>query len=136
MLPFQGSRVKKEKYKEKKRKERRKKRKRKTEKHLCFETVCWRNIAGPYKYLFGPRLFKFWLYFKCPHVEIYLLCYLPSELPSFACISFSASFRFNLFSLNVLFAFKNITREIGNIRLQIIIFYLNLGGHIFRYPRV
>ena len=78
-----------------------------------LETVCQGNIANPYKYLFGPWLLKFWLYFKCPLIEIYLLCYLPSELPSFACISFSASFRLNLFSLNVLFAFKNITREIG-----------------------
>ena len=79
------------------------------------ETVCRGNIADPYKYLFRPWLLKFWLYFKCPLVEIYSLCYLPSELPSFACISFSASFRLNLFSLNVLFAFKNITREIGII---------------------
>ena len=78
-----------------------------------LETVCQGNIAGPYKYLFGPRLLKSWLYFKYPLNEIYLLCYLPSELPFFACISFSASFRLNLFSLNVLFAFKNITREIG-----------------------
>ena len=46
-----------------------------------------------------------------PRVEIYLLYCLPIELPSFAC-SFSASFRLNLFSLNVLFAFKNITQEI------------------------
>ena len=75
------------------------------------ETVCRGNIADPYKHLFGPLL-KFWLYFECPLIEIYL-CYLPSELPSFACLSFSASFHLNLFSLNILFAFKNITCEIG-----------------------
>ena len=46
-----------------------------------------------------------------PRVEIYSLYCLPSELPSSAC-SFSASFRLNLFSLNVLFALKNIKREI------------------------
>ena len=47
-----------------------------------------------------------------PRAEIYLLCCLPIELPSFAHIFFSF-IRFNLFSLHVLFAFKNITREIG-----------------------
>ena len=120
-----------EKYKEKKRKK--KEKKKEERKTFVFETVCWWNIAGPYKYLFGPRLLKFWLYFKCPLVEIYLLCYLPSELPSFA--YFLLSFiRLNLFSLNVLFAFKNITREIL-IALWIIIFYLNLEAHVFRYPR-
>ena len=78
---------------QRKEKEKKKKKKKKEErKTFLFETVCWRSIAVPYKYLFGPRLLKFWLYFKCPLVEIYLLCYLPSELPSFACISFSASF--------------------------------------------
>ena len=46
-----------------------------------------------------------------PRVEIYSFCS-PIEVPSFA-YSFSASFRLNSFSLNVLFAFKNITREIG-----------------------
>ena len=46
-----------------------------------------------------------------PRVEIYSLYRLPIELPSFAC-SFSASFHLNLFSLNVLFAFKNTPREI------------------------
>ena len=54
-----------------------------------LETVCRGNIAGSYKYLFGPRLLKFWLYFKYPLVEIFLLCYLPSELPSFAYFLFS-----------------------------------------------
>ena len=44
-------------------------------------------------------------------VEIYSLCYLPIELPSFAYTCFSF-IRFNLFSLNVLIAFKNITQEI------------------------
>ena len=48
-----------------------------------------------------------------PRVEIYSLCCLPIELPSFAHISFFGFIRFNLFSLHVLFAFKNITREIG-----------------------
>ena len=47
-----------------------------------------------------------------PRVEIYSLCCLPIELPSVAYICFSFV-RFNLFSLNVLFAFKNITQEIG-----------------------
>ena len=47
-----------------------------------------------------------------PRVEIYSLCCLPIELPSSA-YSFSASFCFKLFLLNVLFAFKNITWEIG-----------------------
>ena len=103
LLPFQGSREKIEKYKEKEKKKK---------ETFMSETICRGNIADPYEYLFGPLL-KFWLYFKCPLVEVYLLCYLPSELPSFAYISFSASFLLNLLSLNVLFAFKNITREIG-----------------------
>ena len=47
-----------------------------------------------------------------PRVEIYSLCCLSIELPSFAYICFSF-IRFNLFSLNVLLPFKNITREIG-----------------------
>ena len=47
-----------------------------------------------------------------PYGEIYSLCCLSVELPSFAYFFFSF-IRFNLFSLNVLFAFKNITREIG-----------------------
>ena len=46
-----------------------------------------------------------------PRVETYSLCCLPIELPS--AFTFSASNRLNLFSLNVLSAFKNITREIG-----------------------
>ena len=40
-----------------------------------------------------------------PRVEIYSLYCLPIELPYFV-YSFSASFRLNLFSLNVLFAVK------------------------------
>ena len=47
-----------------------------------------------------------------PRVEIYSLYCLPIELSSFAYFFFSF-IRFNLFLLNVLFAFKNITREIG-----------------------
>ena len=47
-----------------------------------------------------------------PRIEIYSLCCLPIKLPSFAYFLFSF-IRFNLFSLNVLFTFKNITREIG-----------------------
>ena len=47
-----------------------------------------------------------------PYIEIYSLCCLSVELPSFAYIFFRF-IRFNLFSLNVLFTFKNITREIG-----------------------
>ena len=47
-----------------------------------------------------------------PRVEIYSLSCLSVELPSFAYICFSF-IRFILFSLNVLFAFKNITQEIG-----------------------
>ena len=54
-----------------------------------LETVCRGNIAGSYKYLFGPRQLKFSLYLKYPLVEIYLLCYLPSVLPSFAYFLFS-----------------------------------------------
>ena len=97
---------------QRKEKERKKKKKKKEKrKTFVFETVCWWNIVGSYKYLFKPRLLKFWLYFKCPLVEIYLLCYLPSELP------FLHVYLFQLhspqFILAVLFAFKNITREIG-----------------------
>ena len=47
-----------------------------------------------------------------PRVETYSLCCLPIELPSFCMFLFSF-IRLNLFSLNVLFAFKNITQEIG-----------------------
>ena len=47
-----------------------------------------------------------------PRVEIYSWCCLPIEFLSFAYI-YSSFIRFNLFSLSVLFAFKNITREIG-----------------------
>ena len=47
-----------------------------------------------------------------PYAEMYSLFCLSVELPSFAYIFFSF-IRFNLSSLNVLFAFKNITREIG-----------------------
>ena len=72
--------------------ERKKKEKKKEErKTFMLETVCRENIAPPphRKYLLGPQLLKFWLYFKCPLVEIYLLCYLPSKLPSFAYFLFS-----------------------------------------------
>ena len=41
------------------------------------------------------------------YVEVYSLCYLPVALPSFAHIFFSF-IRFNLFSLNVLFALKTL----------------------------
>ena len=93
---------------QRKEKERKKKEKKNEErKTFVFETVCWWNIASLCKYLFGPRLLKSWLYFKWPLVEIYLLYYLPSELPSFAYICFSF-IRFNLFSLNVLFALKTL----------------------------
>ena len=47
-----------------------------------------------------------------PRVEIYSLCWLPIELPSFAYIRFSF-IRFNLFSLNVLLAFKKHYTGIG-----------------------
>ena len=47
-----------------------------------------------------------------PRVEIYSLCCLFVELPSFAYIYFSF-IRLNLFSISVFIAFKNITREIG-----------------------
>ena len=47
-----------------------------------------------------------------PRIEIYSLCCLPIELPSFAYICFSF-IHFNLFSLHVLFALKHIIWEIG-----------------------
>ena len=39
-----------------------KKKKKKKKETFMLETVCWGNIAGPYKYLFGPRRLKFWIF--------------------------------------------------------------------------
>ena len=70
------------------------------------------NIADPYKYLFGPWLLKTLLYFRCLlmskliHCVVCLLNCLLLRVP------FQLHFHLNLFSLNVLFTFKNITREI------------------------
>ena len=47
-----------------------------------------------------------------PRVETNSLCCFPIELLVFCMFLFSF-IRLNLFSLNVLFDFKNITREIG-----------------------
>ena len=94
---------------QRKEKERKKKEKKKEErKTFVLETVCLGNIAGPHKYLFGTRLLKFWLYSKCPLVEIVLF----TQRIAFFCI-FPFQLHFNSISLNVLFAFKNITWEIG-----------------------
>ena len=58
------------------------------------------------------------------------LCFLPIELPCFAYFFFSF-IRFNLISLNVLFAFKTYNTGNYNCQLQWIIFYLNLQVHLF-----
>ena len=49
-----------------------------------------------------------------PCVEIYCLCYLSIKSPSFAPL-FSASYRFHLFSLNVLFILKTLHGNSGNL---------------------
>ena len=51
----------------------------------------------------------------------------------FCTLSFSASYRFNLFSLNVLFALKTLQGNFGS--LTTVIFCFNLELHAFRYPR-
>ena len=86
-----------------------------------FKTVCWFNIAGTLKrkkekrkelflkshnYLFGRRLLKLCYILDAPLVlkSIGYVVYLSSCL--LLHISFSASYRFHLFSLNALFALK------------------------------
>ena len=116
-----------------KRQKSRKKRKKKKE-TFTLETVCRGNIADPYKYLFGPWLLKPYYILNVPSCRNLFIVLFAYGVPFFCMFLFSF-IRFNLFSLNVLLAFKNITREIGIVDYdQIIISYLNLEAHIFRYP--
>ena len=78
------------------------------------ETVYWENIADPYKYLFGPWLLKPCYILNVPSCRN-LFVVLFAYRVAFFCIFLFSFILSNLFSLNVLFTFKNITREIGNV---------------------
>ena len=95
-----------------------------------FKTVYWFNIAGTLKrkkekrkelflkshnYLFGRRLLKLCYNCKCSLVlkSIRYVVYLSSCL--LLHISFSASYRFHLFSLKVLFALKTLQGKFENL---------------------
>ena len=95
-----------------------------------FNTACWLNKADSSKgkekikkelslrshnYLFGRRLLKLCYILNAPFVlkSIGYVVYISSCL--LLHISFSASYRFRLFSLNVLFALKILQGNSGNL---------------------
>ena len=97
-----------------------------------FKTVCWFNIAGTLKrkkekskelfakshnYLFDLHLSKFCYILMLPRVEIYSLCCLSIELPSFAYIFFS------FVSLSFILV-KSLTREFWKFDYSEIYFVL------------
>ena len=81
------------------------------ERHLCLSLSAG-NIAGTLDVCLCPHVLKTLLYFKCPSCRN-LFVVLFAYRVAFFCIFLFSFIRFNLFSLNVLIVFKNITREIG-----------------------
>ena len=94
------------------RKDRKVERKEKEERNIYVGNCLLGNIADPNKYLFGPRLLKTLLYFKCPLVSKFIRCIVCLSSYLLLRVPFQLHFRLNLFSLNVLFAFKSTIREI------------------------
>ena len=58
-------------------------------------------------------LLKTLLYFKCPLVSKFICCVVCLLSCLLLHVPFQLHFHLNVFSLNVLFALKDITREIG-----------------------
>ena len=114
-----------------------------------FKPVCWFNIAGTLKrkkekrkelflkshnYLFGPHLLKFCYILNAPSCWNLLVMLFIYRVAFFCTLSFSASYRFHLFSLNVLFALKTLQGNFGNLTAVKYICF-NLEVRAFRYPR-
>ena len=130
-----SSKRKKSRKKEKKKKKKERKKKGERRKGLLretfvFNTACWLNKADSlkgkekrkkelflksHKYLFGRHLLKLCYILNAPPElkSIGYVVYLSSCL--LLHISFSASYRLHLFSLNVLFALKTLQGNVGNL---------------------
>ena len=122
--------------KEKKKKEKKGRKKKRTVERetFVFKTVCWFNITGTLKrkkekskkelffkshnYLFGHHLLKLCYILNAPlywNLLVMLFIYQVAFFCLLLHVSFSASCRFHLFSLNVLFALKNLQGNFENL---------------------
>ena len=136
-------------FKEKKERWKKEKKKKEERETFVFKTVCWFNIAGTLKrkkekrkelflkshsYLFGRRLLKPCYILNAPSCWSLFVMLFIYRVAFFCTLSFTASYRFHLFSLNVLFALKHY-KGILEIWLQWNNFCFNLEVHAFRYPK-